>query len=198
MLETPTTRASLLVRLRDCNDRQAWEQFVDVYAPLIHAFLRQHGVQDADASDLTQEVLQKVCQASPGFNYDPSKGHFRGWLFTLVRNSLVDFARKRGIREQAAGGTSMVEFLNAQPKHDEELSAGWDLAWMKQMFARAAAVVREQVQPVTWQSFWMTAVEGKEVTEVAAQLGQTTASVYLARSRVMARLKEQIRQWQEE
>src|SRR5919197_2744578 len=97
MTAPPLTRASLLVRLRDPNDADAWSEFVRLYAAVIYGFARKHGLQDADAADLTQEVLRAVAGAVGRLEYDPARGSFRGWLFTVVRNRLRDFldGRKR-------------------------------------------------------------------------------------------------------
>ena len=85
------TRASLLVRIRDPGDRDAWRQFVAVYAPLIYGLARRRGLQDADAADLTQEVLRKVVAAAPALDYDPARGSFRGWLYTMSGRKIQDF-----------------------------------------------------------------------------------------------------------
>src|SRR5690349_547511 len=82
MTSSPHTRPSLLVRIRDAADHQAWRQLVGLYAPLVYRFLRRRGLQDADAADLTQDVLRAVSAAAPGFEYDAGRGSFRGWLFT--------------------------------------------------------------------------------------------------------------------
>src|SRR5436305_15246010 len=88
MGKAPTTRPSLLVRLRDARDRAAWSQFVELYAPPVYGFARKQGLQDADAADLTQEVLRAVSAAVGRLEYDARLGSFRGWLFTVVRNKL--------------------------------------------------------------------------------------------------------------
>src|SRR5438132_9043989 len=97
MAEAPTTRLSLLLRICDAKDSQAWSQFVDLYAPLVYGFARKHGLQDADAADLTQDVLQAVSGGIRRLDYDPRRGPFRAWLFTVVRNKLRNFlaAQKR-------------------------------------------------------------------------------------------------------
>src|SRR5437588_1688494 len=91
MGESPATRASLLVRIRDAGDEEAWTEFVEIYAPLIYGFSRKRGLQDADAADLTQEILRTVAHSVHRLDYDPKRGTFRGWLFTVVRNRLSDF-----------------------------------------------------------------------------------------------------------
>src|SRR5581483_2496336 len=95
MTDTPTTQASLLVRLGDAADAPAWGQFVDLYAPPVYTFARRHGLQDADAADLTQDVLRAVHRAFRRGDYDPARGPFRRWLFTVVKNKLRDFFTAR-------------------------------------------------------------------------------------------------------
>src|SRR5215469_12699738 len=91
MAEIPPTRASLLLRLRDAQDRDAWREFVDLYAPLVYGYARKQGLQDADAADLGQEVLAAVAGAVGRLEYDPGRGSFRNWLFTLVRRKLLNW-----------------------------------------------------------------------------------------------------------
>ena len=197
MGDEPATSASLLLRIRDRGDHAAWSRFVEVYQPLIHGFARKHGLQEADAADLAQEVLRAVARSVGRLDYDPRRGSFRGWLFTVVRNQLHDF-RDRQRRQVAGSGNSGVQqLLNEQPTPGGP-EADWDREYERRLFTWAAEQVRPTVQPATWQAFWQTAVEGKGGQEVARALGLTVAAVYLAKSRVMARLKEEIRQLQVE
>jgi RNA polymerase sigma-70 factor (ECF subfamily) len=192
MGDAPTTRPSLLVRIRDVQDGPAWSQFVEIYAPLIYGFCRKQGLQDADAADLTQDVLRAVSVAVRRLDYDPQRGTFRGWLFTVVRNKLRNLAAHRSRQVQGTGDTDWQLLLQQQPAPEE--AAHWEEDHERRLFAWAAAVVRQDVRDSTWQAFWLTAVEGKSGPETAASLGMTVAAVYLAKSRVMARLKEQIEQ----
>ena len=101
----PTTQASLLLRLRDQQDDAAWTRFVDVYGPLVFRYAQRRGFQDADAADLTQDVLQSVARAMRSFQYDQTRGSFRGWLFTATRR-----AWQRACESPATGSGSGVRF----------------------------------------------------------------------------------------
>src|SRR5262245_12288357 len=194
MAEPPVTRPSLLVRIRNPHDGPAWAQFVQVYAPLVHGFARRQGLQDADAADLTQEVLQTVAGAVRGLDYDPARGSFRGWLFTVVRSRLSNFRRRRRSHpDEGSGDTEVQHALAAVPAPDDD-SAWWDQEHERRLFAWAAKQVQPTVEPATWQAFWGTAVEGRSAKDVAATLGISVAAVYMAKSRVLARLKEIIRE----
>src|SRR5579871_998754 len=198
MGDSPITRPSLLVRIRDPQDNQAWCQFVEIYAPLIHGFARKNGLQDADAADLTQVVLRVVAKTIPELDYDRQRGSFRGWLFTVVRNKLRNFLTRGRPYDRGTGDTGAQELLKARPAPEEDQAAEWDQDYERQLFACAAKQVRSRVQESTWQAFWQTAVLGKNGKEVAQELKMTVAAVYLAKSRIMAPLKEQVRQLREE
>lgn len=189
MSDPHETRASLLVRIRDQRDGQAWSQFVEIYSPLIYGFGRKHGLQDADAVDLTQEVLRIVARTAERFEYDAKLGSFRGWLFTIVRNELRTWLSRQQ-RIVVASGESKIENV----ADDVTESAIWDQDHERRLFAWAAEQVQQEVQPDTWQAFWRTAVDGQAGKDVAADLKMSVAAVYLAKSRVMARLKELVRE----
>lgn len=188
MSESPTTRLSLLVRLRDAHDRLAWEQFVGLYAPLVYGFARKKGLQDADAADIAQDVLTSVAQQMRQWEFDPQRGTFRGWLFTIARNRLRNWLASPARRINGSGGDDHHEALQAEadPMLDE---ADWDAEYARRVFHWAAAQVREQVSEQTWRAFEFTAINARSGPEVAEELGMTAGAVYLARSRVMARLK---------
>jgi RNA polymerase sigma-70 factor (ECF subfamily) len=194
MPAAPPTRPSLLLRLRDFHDREAWAQFVDVYAPLLYGYARKHGLQDADAADLTQACLRQVAAHIGSLEYDPRRGSFRGWLFTIVRHRLHDFRSRQ--RLQGSGDPHMQRWLEAQAAPDE--TEAWEHDYRRGLLAWAAEQLRPQLREETWQAFWQTAVEGRAGQDVARELGLTAAAVYLAKSRVMARLRALIREVQEE
>src|SRR5262245_61939092 len=109
------TRASLLARLGDPQDRAAWKQFVELYGGLVYGFARRHGLQDADAADLTQEVFLAVSRAVGRWHYDPRQGSFRGWLFGLTRNKLAKFLQRRRGQPVGSGDSGARRLLDAQP-----------------------------------------------------------------------------------
>ena len=194
MTSIPPTQLTLLVRIRDAGDQEAWGRFVDLYAPLVYGFLRKRGLQDADSADLTQDVLRQVALAVKSLVYDAKRGSFRSWLFTVVQNRLTDHWRKEGIREQGTGDTDAQRQLNNIPQSDGlDASAEWNADYERQLFHFAANTVKQDFTPVTWQAFWLTSVEGMRGKDVAEQLGLSVAAVYLAKGRVMTRLKDQIR-----
>ena len=192
MPHVPPTQPSLLVRLKDAHDREAWERFVDLYAPLVYAFVRKRGLQDADAADLTQDVLRQVAAAAKSLIYDPRRGSFRGWLFTVVRNRLTDHWRTAARDVRGSGDSSQWQQASEQLVTESD-SAEWDAAYERQLLECAAQQVRADFSEATWSAFWQTAVEGREGKVVAEELGMTVAAVYLAKGRVMTRLKEQVR-----
>jgi RNA polymerase sigma-70 factor (ECF subfamily) len=194
MSDSPATRLSLLVRLCDARDDGAWSQFVEIYAPLVYGFARRHGLQDADAADLTQDVLQAVSGGIRRLDYDPRRGSFRGWLFTVVRNKLRNFLAAQKRPGRGTGDSDALHRLQELPAREEDQSAWWDQEYEQRVFAWAAEQARGAFSDSTWRAFWQTAVEGKTGPAVAKTLGMSVAAVYLAKGRVMTRLKEIIRE----
>jgi RNA polymerase sigma-70 factor (ECF subfamily) len=196
MAEIPSTRASLLVRLRDPHDEAAWTEFVELYAPLIYNYARKQGLQDADAVDVSQEVVSAVATAVGRLEYDPSRGSFRNWLFKVVSRKLSNWRRAQRHRPQGSGDTATHRLLEQCPA-PQQAEAEWEGQWQRQLFAWACEQVRRDVTEATWQAFWRTAIEDQPGQKVAADLGMTVAAVYQARSRVRARLKELVQSVQE-
>jgi RNA polymerase sigma-70 factor (ECF subfamily) len=192
MPESPLTRPSLLVRIRDARDREAWAQFVRVYVPLIYRFVLRSGLQDADAADVTQEVLRAVARACKRLDYDPQRGRFRSWLFTVVRSKLGDFVADQRRQERGSGDSNTLALLDRLPAREQD--ALWEQEYERHVFTWAAEQVRGDFTDSTWQAFWQTAVDGKSGKDVALALGLSLGAVYIAKSRVLTRLKEQIRQ----
>jgi RNA polymerase sigma-70 factor (ECF subfamily) len=193
MGDSPSTRASLLVRIRDAADSAAWSYFVEIYTPVIYGAFRRGGLQDADAADLTQDVLRIVASEVHRLEYDASRGSFRGWLCTVTRNRLRNFWADPRRREQAVGGSAAWQQFDQQAATVDEEEV-WRHDYQRRVFAWAANQVRQAVKPETWQAFWHTTVERQSGEEVAKSLNMSVAAVYLAKSRVMARLREAVAQ----
>jgi RNA polymerase sigma factor (sigma-70 family) len=196
MGDSPTTRSSLLVRIRNGQDHEAWNRFVDVYGPPIYGFARKYGFQDADAADLMQEVLRAVAGAAERLEYDPQRGSFRGWLFTVVRNKIRNFLASPGREIRGTGGTDAQALLAELPARANEHQKQWDLEYDQRLFTWAAEQVRREFEEKTWKAFWQTAVEGKNAKQVSQHLEISVGAVYIAKSRVLSRLKEQIKELQ--
>jgi RNA polymerase sigma-70 factor (ECF subfamily) len=196
MAEIPRTRASLLVRLRDPRDEAAWTEFVELYGPVVYGYARKQRLQDADAADLCQDVLHAVARAVGRLEYDPRRGAFRNWLFTVVRRKLWNRRAVEERRAQASGDSATQLLLERVPAPAPE-EAEWEAEWQDRLFAWACREIRREVTEGTWQAFWRTAVDGQPGKQVAADLGLSPTAVYSARSRVLARLKELIQSAQE-
>jgi RNA polymerase sigma factor (sigma-70 family) len=196
MVEIPPTRVSLLVRLRDPGDEAAWTQFVVLYTPLVYGYARKQGLQDADAADLSQEVLRAVTGAVGRLEYDPERGSFHNWLLTVVRRKLSNWRRAQENRTRGSGDPAVCRLLE-QCQAPDEVESEWEAEWKDRLFAWACEQVRLDVSAVTWQAFWRTAIVDQPGKQVAADLGLSITAVYSARSRVLARLKDLIQSAQE-
>jgi RNA polymerase sigma-70 factor (ECF subfamily) len=192
MPDSAKTRYSLIGRLHDPQNLDAWNEFASIYQPLIFRICRQKGLQYADATDVTQEVMSKVAQAINTFDSNHPGATFRGWLYRVTRNLVIDFFRKRENRDVAGAKTGFLERVEQEP--DEEASREFRLEFQRQVFAVVVNVVRDEVQPHTWQAFWRTEVQGEPVGLVAEALDMNPGAIYVARSRVIARLRKAVEQ----
>jgi RNA polymerase sigma-70 factor (ECF subfamily) len=191
MLESSATRPSLLLRVRNVKDAEAWRQFVALYAPLVYGWVRRRGLQDADAADVTQEVFQRVSRAIQTLDYDPRRGSFRGWLFTLTRYTLHNFLARQKQPERGTGDRDVRALLETLPDRSDD-EAIWDRDYERHVFTWAVKRVRPQFQESSWRAFWEIAMEGKAGERVARELGMTVGAVYVAKCRVQARLRAEI------
>lgn len=195
--DSPLTRVSLLVRLRDGSNQAVWQEFVDLYGPVIYGFARKRSLQDADAADLVQDVLRSVSSAIGRLEYDRNQGTFRGWLFTVTRNKVFNFLSARKIRPQAAGDSGTNRLLNSKPDSSDG-SEVWELEYQRRLASIAMERIKSEFQDNTWQAFWLTAVEGIPASDAAQQIGLSPGAVYVAKSRVLARLKSEVQALQSE
>jgi RNA polymerase sigma-70 factor (ECF subfamily) len=185
------TPASLLHRLRTAPDKEAWERFVEIYGPLLHRWLCNYGVQHHDACDIGQDILITVVGEMPNFHYDRQRGSFRGWLRTIMINRLRAFWRARQTQsaDWAAGNLEHQLAELADPGSD--LVRRWDDEHDSHVLAQVLALLKGEFETVTWQAFWRTVVKGEKPAVVAATLGITRNAVYLSRSRVLRRLRQE-------
>lgn len=198
MTSVPETRASLVLRLRDSRDQSAWAVFLEIYQPLIFRLARSRGVQEADAREVTQEVLLAVSKAIGRWESDPQRGSFRGWLSTITRNLVVNFLIRQSRHPRGSGDSDFHRWLEQRPDPRSEESAWFDREEEHQIFRWAAEHVRSEFRAATWQAFWRTAVEGADATSVANELNVPVGVVYVSRSRIMKRLRELVQQMQPE
>lgn len=194
VLEFPDTRNSLLLKLRDKGDCQSWREFVAVYRPVVYRMARRRGMQDADAQDLAQVVLLSVAESVSRWEADPHRARFRTWLSRVARNAIIDAFRRRR-PDIGQGSTTHIARLQQQP---EPASAEIERECRREIFRSAARGVRWEFAEETWLAFWLTAVEGRDCREVAKELGKSVGAVYIARSRVMRRLQEKVREAERE
>ena len=192
MADLNLTRASLIFRLRDRNDDEAWKQFLDLYGQTIFQFVRSRGLQDADAADLVQEVFRRVGNAIGRLDYEKKKGGFRAWLFTITRNCLNTFFEKQQrVMVTVNDATPNGQLGNIVTGRDE-LAERWEEEFQRQIMSRAIEVVQPNTEPKTWAAFEMTAIKNQTAAEVSAALGMSRGAIYVARSRVTAKLRDEV------
>jgi RNA polymerase sigma-70 factor, ECF subfamily len=189
--EFPETRESLLAQLRSPENCEAWDQFVLIYRPVVYRLARRRGLQDADAQNLSQRVLMAVASAIGSWEKSKESVRFRHWLRRIARNAIIN-ALARQPRDRAIGGTSFNELLMDQPHADPQTDAQIELEYRRELYVRAARIVRCIVEPHTWQAFELTVIEDRSIDEVARELETSVGTVYAARSRIMRRLRDAV------
>ena len=178
------TRQTLLLKIRDLGDKASWDEFAELYTPLIYRFLTNRGLTDSNARDVMQDSLKAVASAIDRFEYDPEKGTFRSWLYTVVRSKLNNFFKKCG-RQPAEAGMTEVEGM--ADGSDAAFNREWDLEYKRHMFQWASERVRGEFKENTWKAFYGVAVEERPAEEVAKELQMPVGGVYVAKSRVIAK-----------
>lgn len=185
----PETSDSLLIRVRDSNDRVAWERFVAIYRPTVYRIGRRAGLQDSDAEDLAQRVMASVAGAIPDWEKDPQRGGFRGWLNRVARNALISMLRSDG-RNAAIGGSDFLEqsmLVEARPDDIERII---EQEHQRSRLRWAAEQIRHEFKDQSWQAFWLTTLGDSTVVEASERLDMSTGAVYAARSRIMRRMQD--------
>ncbi len=197
MSDFPATRQSLLIELARRSD-EAWTEFLEVYEATILRRCRALGLQDADARDVTQEVLAAVHQRIPTWDHDASRGSFRGWLLRTARNISVDRITDRARREQVGGGSEMERRLDRAAFEADGEDDEFQSEFRRTAMAWALEKARGEVRELTWRAFVGTTLEGRGAAEVAKELGASLGSVYTAKCRVVARIQAHVKGLEDE
>ena len=188
------TRPSLIRRLQAGTDAEAWDEFSSIYRPVIVRLAVAKGLQAEDAEDIAQKVLMSVARNIKRWKQDEKQARFRTWLQRVVRNATLN-ALSRAPQDGAVGGTEALAVLAELPHSD---SAAFDREWRRETLHWAAQQIRDEFQPATWDAFWLTAVEGESPETAAARTGKSIVAVYIARTRVMQRIRAKIDELLEE
>jgi RNA polymerase sigma factor (sigma-70 family) len=189
MAIAPTTRASLLLRLRDSQDHEAWIEFLAVYEPVVYRLLRKNGLQDADARDVMQELLLSVSRTIDRWHPVRETGSFRGWLRRVARNLVINWLKHRDRRVAGTGDWALQGMLNLLPAADAPESVEFDRELRRALYHRAADQVRREVHATSWQAFWETSVMGASAADTASKLGMAVGAIRVAKCRVLTRLR---------
>jgi RNA polymerase sigma factor (sigma-70 family) len=189
------TSPSLLAELcRDPTNQETWNRFVDLYGPKIYGWCRRWNLQDADAQDVTQNVLLKLSEKMQTFRYDPSR-RFRAWLKTLTQHTWSDFVAWRQ-KLRASGDTAVVQLLDTVEAR-EDFAKQLEAAFDQELLDEAMHRVQARVLPRTWEAFRLTALEGLSGAAAAERLGIKVANVFVAKSDVLRMLREEVAQLEE-
>lgn len=181
-----TTSESLLLRLTTSRDSEdAWARFVQLYTPLIFFWARKTGLSQHDAADLVQDVMAIVIRKLPGWSYDPQKS-FRGWLRTVTLNRHREIARRRRIRLAGVEPDRLLQI--ADPKQAEST---WDIDYCRELVAAAMQMMRPDFEPKTWQALTRV-ISGESAASVARESGISVWTIYSAKSRLLARLRNEL------
>jgi RNA polymerase sigma-70 factor (ECF subfamily) len=188
---TATSRP-LLDRVR-ADDPAAWNTLVDLYGPLVFTWCRRWDLPEQEIADVFQDVFQAVSSHIATFRKDNEGDTFRGWLRTITQNKVRDHFRKVGREPGGAGGTeAQLRFagLPEDPSRDDD--SVHDDVVERGLIRRVLELIRNEFEDRTWQAFWLTTVDGRAATDVAAEIGMTSGAVRVAKSRVLRRLRDEL------
>lgn len=185
------TRVSLLGRLsRDPEDQHAWAEFVDHYGARIYDWCKRWALQEADAQDVTQNVLLKLADKLRYFRYDPGRS-FRAWLKTITHHAWSDYVEARRRPGLGSGDSSVGRLLDDVAARDD-LMRRLDEAFDRELLEEAMARARLRVEPQTWEAFRLTALEDLAGADAAARIPMAVAQVYVAKRRVQKLIQEEL------
>jgi DNA-directed RNA polymerase specialized sigma24 family protein len=185
----PLTSASLLERLRDRTDSDAWRRMHDLYSPLIRVWLGRYGLPECDVDDISQTVLGAVVANLPEFQHNGRVGAFRSWLRTITVNSVRQKFRMDQRRPDAPGGRALLAGLSEWEDPESGLSQLWDRAHDAHVLKTLLTWAEPEFEATTWQAFRRQVLEEARPNTVAAELETTVNAVLIAKSRVLKRLR---------
>ena len=191
MAEFPDTSQSLIARVKDLTDALAWAEFLAIYQPVVFRMALRRGLQDADAQDVTQQIFLSVSQAIGRWTPEVGQPPFRAWLITITRNALTKALTRRK-PDVGAGSTSVVQLLEAQAVDESWISEEFVREGRMEAMRWAAEQIRPEFSPMTWRLFWESVVLGRTVAEVACETGRTAGAIYMARFKILQRLKAMV------
>ena len=190
--QSPKTRLSLVVRLKNSDDHEAWTEFTAVYQPLIFRLLKRNGLQECDAHDVCQQVLAAVAKDIEHWRPDGRERSFRRWLFRIARNRVIKFLVNERKRPRGVGGSDEQVGLEQKEDEHESISELFEREYRQQLLRWSAEQIRAEFRESTWQAFWRSYVDGQAIADVAKDLGMSVGNVYVSRSRIVARLKNKV------
>jgi len=178
----PITHGSLLLDLKCGRGEHRWNEFVELYQPLIAHALRQAGIPFQDQEDVLQSVLLQLVKAIPSFSYQREKGFFRAWLRCVAMNQVRDYRRRIGRAQGVISSNQVVEAASAE----EEMPDNFD----RELLETALKSVQAEVRQKTWDCFHQRMLQQKPAEQVSRELGLSENAVYINTSRVLSRLRE--------
>jgi RNA polymerase sigma-70 factor, ECF subfamily len=184
-----TTSVSLLGRLGQANQQEAWQRFVLLYTPFLsHVLIQRLHIPPQEAADLIQEIFITLLRTLPKFEYDVTKGNFRGYLWQVCTTKAADLRRKRPTPAANQAELSSLE----DEKAEAELAQVWQQEHNQFLTRRALELMQEEFQPTTWKACWEFVVNGRSAADVAKELGITENAVFIAKHRVIQRLRQEL------
>lgn len=190
------TRQSLIDRLKDWDDDESWRDFFYTYWKFIYSVAIKAGLGDAAAQDVVQQAIIDVSRHMPGFQYDPAKGSFKGWLCQLTHWRISDQLRKRqreeGRHADLPSDTGHADAIENIPDPAFVAPSSWDEEWERNLVDAAIQRVKKQVQPRHFQMFDLYVLKNLPIARVTAALGVTMGQVHLAKHRITALIKKEV------
>ncbi|MGB7344250.1 MAG: sigma-70 family RNA polymerase sigma factor [Pirellulaceae bacterium] len=188
----PTTDALLLHHLSDPSNHDAWQRFDTIYRPTVYRFARRSGIKHHDAEEIAAEALRRVARAAVRWSTDRPPDQFAAWLTRVSKNALLNLVC-RELTKRGTGGTTHQLNLLERPSPTELSQTRWAEDHRREIVRHAAGRIRDDFDIDSWTAFWRTHVDGDSIVDVAADLGKTPGAIYAVRSRIVRRLREEVR-----